>query len=76
MVTSAADVDYPARLRTRASDGGVYGRRVYFGYGKARPEAPLHYGPNIAEWPAIPLGEELLLQVASVLRDPSPPPMS
>ena len=72
VVTSAADVDYPAPAPGRRTfDGGVYGRRVYFGYGKARPEAPLHYGPNIAEWPAIPpLGEELLLQVASVLRDP------
>ena len=72
VVTSAADVDYPAPAPVRRTfDGGVYGRRVYFGYGKARPEAPLHYGPNIAEWPAIPpLGEELLLQVASVLRDP------
>ena len=72
VVTSAADMDYPAPAPVRRTfDGGVYGRRVYFGYGKARPEAPLHYGPNIAEWPAIPLlGEELLLQVASVLRDP------
>ena len=72
VVTSAADVDYPAPAPVRRTfDGGVYGRRVYFGYGKAQPEAPLHYGPNIAEWPAIPpLGEELLLQVASVLRDP------
>ena len=72
VVTSAAEVDYPAPAPVRRTfDGGVYGRRVYFGYGKARPEALLHYGPNIAEWPAIPpLGEELLLQVASVLRDP------
>ena len=72
VVTSAADVDYPAPAPVRRTfDGEIYGRRVYFGYGKARPEAPLHYGPNIAEWPAIPpLGEELLLQVASVLRDP------
>ena len=72
VVTSAAEVDYPAPAPVRRTfDGGVYGRRVYFGYGKAQPEAPLRYGPNIAEWPAIPpLGEELLLQVASVLRDP------
>lgn len=32
--------------------------------------APLKYGPNIAEWPAIPaLADDLLMQVASVLRD-------
>ena len=48
----------------------MYDRRVYFGFGKAQPDAPLKYGPNIAEWPAIPaLSDDLLMQVASVLRD-------
>ena len=37
---------------------------------RSRPDAPLKYGPNIAEWPAIPaLADDLLMQVASVLRD-------
>ena len=71
VLTSAADVDYamPAPVERRF-DRRVYDRRVYFGFGHAQPEAPLQYGPNIAEWPAIPaLSDDLLMQVASVLRD-------
>ena len=71
VLTSAADVDYtpPAPVQRRF-DRAVYDRRVYFGFGKAQPDAPLKYGPNIAEWPAIPaLPDDLLMQVASVLRD-------
>ena len=72
VLTSAMDVDYrkptPA---VRTFDHTVYDRRVYDGWGKAQPEKPLQYGPNIAEWPKIPaLGENLLMQVAAVLRDP------
>ena len=55
----------------RRFDASVYDKRVYFGFGQPQPDAPLQYGPNIAEWPAIPaLSDDLLLQVASVLRDP------
>ena len=71
VLTSAADVEYtpPAPVQRRF-DRAVYDRRVYFGFGKAQPDAPLKYGPNIAEWPAIPaLSDDLLMQVASVLRD-------
>ena len=71
VLTSAADVDYmpPAPVQRRF-DRKVYDRRVYFGFGHARPDAALKYGPNIAEWPAIPaLADDLLMQVASVLRD-------
>ena len=71
VLTSAADVDYmpPAPVQRRF-DRKVYDRRVYFGFRHARPDAPLKYGPNIAEWPAIPaLADDLLMQVASVLRD-------
>ncbi len=37
-----------------------------------QPEAELKFGPNITEWPKIPalLADNLLMQVASVLRDP------
>ena len=71
ILTSAADVDYtpPAPVQRRF-DRAVYNRRVHFGFGKAQPDAPLKYGPNIAEWPAISaLSDDLLMQVASVLRD-------
>ena len=71
VLTSAADVDYdePAPAERRF-DASVYDKRVYRGFGHPQPDAPLQYGPNIAEWPAIPaLSDDLLLQVASVLRD-------
>ena len=71
VLTSAADVDYDApSLAERRFDASVYDKRVYRGFGHPQPDAPLQYGPNIAEWPAIPaLSDDLLLQVASVLRD-------
>ncbi|MCX7781139.1 MAG: hydratase [Negativicutes bacterium] len=49
----------------------VYDNRVYQGFGKARPDEELVFGPNIANWPAIrPLPANLLLKVASVIHDP------
>ena len=72
VLTSAAEIAYdePAPA-ARVFDAEVYRRRVYFGAGHPQPEHELKFGPNITEWPKIPpLGENLLLQVASVLRDP------
>ncbi len=52
-------------------DPQVYRNRVYMGYGQPRPETELKYGPNIADWPEmIPLPENLLLSIASVITDP------
>lgn len=52
-------------------DKTVYENRLYFGFGKAQEEAPLKYGPNIADWPAMqPLPENLLLEAACVIYDP------
>jgi len=49
----------------------VYDNRVYQGFGKAKPEEQLVFGPNIANWPEIrPLPVNLLLKVASVIHDP------
>ena len=72
VLTAATDLDYapPAPVQRRY-DRGPYEKRVYFGYGKAEPEAPLQFGPNIVAWPPIPaLPEHLLLSLASVLHDP------
>ncbi len=72
LLTSAAEVSYdapnPAR---RFFDAEVYKKRVFFGAGHAQEESELKFGPNITEWPEIaPLAENLMMQVASVLRDP------
>lgn len=72
VLTSAADIDYDAPKQvTRTFDAAVYKKRVYFGFGNSQPDHALKFGPNIAEWPKIPaLADNLLMQVASVLRDP------
>lgn len=72
VLTPATEVDYvPPKQGKRTFDTQVYDRRVYFGFGHSQPEAELKFGPNIAEWPPIPaLADNLLMQVASVLRDP------
>jgi aconitate hydratase len=45
-------------------------RRVYNGYKQARPDTPLVFGPNIADWPALPaLTDNLLLRVVCVITD-------
>jgi aconitate hydratase len=52
-------------------DRGVYATRVYRGFGKAVPETPLLFGPNIADWPEMPaLPENLLLVAAAAIYDP------
>ena len=72
VLTPATEVSYvQPKQGKRTFDQKVYDRRVYFGFGHPQPEAELKFGPNIAEWPPIPaLADNLLMQVASVLRDP------
>ena len=71
-LSSAFETEYdaPAISGAPVFAGEVYERRVYNGYGKPDAEAALVYGPNIADWPAIdPLGENILLGLASVIHD-------
>ena len=68
--TELADLtEDPTYLEYRFNDTPY--RRVYHGVGKADPESPLVFGPNIADWPEqIPLPEDLLITVASAIYDP------
>ena len=72
LLTSAADVDYePPAPAPAEFDAEIYAKRCYFGFGKPNPAEPLRFGPNIADWPAIPaLPEHLILELAAVLHDP------
>ncbi len=72
VLTPATQVSYTQpKQGKRSFDAQVYQRRVYFGFGEPQPDYELKFGPNIAPWPEIPaLGDHLLLEVASVLRDP------
>lgn len=71
VLTPATDVDYEPCVPEYEFDRSSYDARVYFGYGKGDYDSMLRLGPNIKDWPAIdPLGENLVLEVASYITDP------
>ena len=70
-ITAATDIDYEPTAHEYHFDKGVYDRRLYYGFGKADPSVELIMGPNITDWPKMqPLAENLLVELAAVLRDP------
>ena len=70
-ITPATETDYEPVRHSYRFDTGVYEKRVYNGFGKPRPEEELILGPNITDWPNVqPLAENLLIELAAVLRDP------
>ncbi|MEG1525536.1 MAG: hydratase [Clostridia bacterium] len=70
-ITAATDVDYHDRPFDYHFDRHIYEKRCYNGFGKADPTAELIFGPNITDWPKMqPLGENLLLELAAIIRDP------
>lgn len=70
ILTSAEEVDCWGNVPDYTYDGRVYQSRVYYGFGKADPEAKLVYGPNIKDWPAMEeLSENILLKVCSRIMD-------
>jgi aconitate hydratase len=72
LLTAATEIDYtPDCTPVPPFNTGIYEKRVYNGFGKPYTDASLRFGPNIADWPKIdPLGDRLLLRLASVIRDP------
>ena len=71
IITAASDVEYKNRPFDYHFDARVYEKRCYNGFGKPDPDAALILGPNITDWPAMyPLGENLLVELAAVIRDP------
>ena len=71
LLTAATDIDYvQPEEQPYEFDGTAYEKRVYNGFGNPQSEAELRFGPNIADWPAIPaLGENLVMQLAAVIQD-------
>lgn len=70
VLTSAADCWQDFEMPPYEFDKKIYDRIVYNGFGKANPEAEMVYGPDIKDWPQMAaLTDNLLLQVASVIRD-------
>ncbi|MBQ3081155.1 MAG: hydratase [Clostridia bacterium] len=71
VLTSAADVDYDETVPAYEYDSTVYESRVYSGYGKAKTDDSLVYGPNIADWPKMePLCDDMLYKVVAYITDP------
>lgn len=71
ILTPATQLDMEEKVPPYHFDDAPYRHRVYNGFGKARPEVPLHYGPGIADWPEMePLGQHLLVKVVTHITDP------
>ncbi len=70
-LTAATELDIKYNKYEYKYDDTPYKNRVYYGYGKAQPDAELKYGPGIADWPKIPpLSDDVLLEVAAYITDP------
>ncbi len=71
IITAATDVAYENTHKPYQYDDKIYKCRVYNGFGKARPETELRYGPNIKDWPTMyPMAENMLVELAAVIHDP------
>lgn len=69
-LTSAEDCPVVYETPEYEFNEHIYDNIVYNGFGKAKPETEIVYGPSIKDWPKMPaLTENLLLRVASVIRD-------
>lgn len=71
ILTAATEINPPVSNERYVFNATVYQNRVYQGSGRPNPNRELKFGPNIADWPEmIPLPQNLLLEVASVITDP------
>ena len=70
-LTPATEIEFTAIEPNYQFESEVYHKRVYQGFGNAKPEHELIMGPNITDWPEMPeLKDHLLLKVVSYLSDP------
>lgn len=71
VLTAATDIDYDDTIAPFEYDEKIYQRRIYNGWGNAKQDELLHYGPNIKDWPeVIALPENMLIKLAAVINDP------
>jgi len=69
-LTAATDIDVAYGEYKFNFDDTIYKNRVYFGYGNAKTDLDLKFGPNIADWPKFEsLSENIILKVCSVITD-------
>ena len=71
VLTAATELDVEYSHPEYEYDGGIYGKRVYNGWGHPEPEFELRFGPNIKDWPEMPdMSEDMLVKVCSYITDP------
>ncbi|MCD8241206.1 MAG: hydratase, partial [Lachnospiraceae bacterium] len=70
-LTAATDLDVEYRGQKYVFDKKIYENRVFDSKGVVDPTVPIHFGPNIKDWPAMsPLPEYLVLKLVSEIHDP------
>ena len=70
-LTAATDVDVDFKKPKYFFDSAIYENRVYNGWGNAKPETEVKFGPNIKDWPKMSaLTDNLVLKVVSEIHDP------
>ncbi|MBO7339675.1 MAG: hydratase, partial [Lachnospiraceae bacterium] len=71
VLTPATDFDGEFGKYKYHFDSKIYANRVFDSNGVADPNAEIHFGPNIKDWPAMgALPENLVLRVVSEIHDP------
>lgn len=70
VLTAATDIDYDFEPAEYIYRDPMYEKRCYFGFGKADPSVELRFGPNITDWPEMPVPEkDLLVRLCAVIDD-------
>ena len=70
-LTAATDIDVDFKKPKYFFDSAIYENRVYNGWGNAKPETEVKFGPNIKDWPKMSaLTDNLVLKVVSEIHDP------
>ena len=70
-LTSAMDMDFELTGPTYHFDKTIYENRVFDSKGVADPNAEIHFGPNIKDWPKmVALTDNLVIKVVSEIHDP------
>lgn len=71
ILTAATEISMPTSVESYSFNKQIYENRIYQGYNAAKSDESLKFGPNIKDWPKmIALTDNLLLKVASVIKDP------
>lgn len=69
-LTPATEINYEYKRKKFNYDDTIYRNRILNCYGKGDENAPLCYGPNIADWPELSeLKTNLIMKVAAVIED-------